>query len=1020
MGWRILKQFLGIFTAGDSEDIREESLLRSRNMRPELGLIKKTFGFGAITDPAIAAAVAAGFPHTNMFTFNNDNFLVTPSAYFILSQSFATSIVTVNYFDDTSWKTFSGAELPTLYHKQARNPYFIDNNKVLRILPGAIGAVGANEARGLWVGWIDQKYYNELYSPTAGWHTPPRDLDAPYPYDNEDTAGTLSDFWFYGLGDAATIDESDEYRYIRYSFIYDGVQESLLSPSYATQVPTAPNLIDEAHLFMQLASESAPGVATADIRSNRRITGMRIYLMSNGTDTANAELITEISFIGKADADDDYYGANGLAGYKYLLVENPNNAFATYKTTVTNPGAEDGMSIGGVVKSWFADKTDLGADGILFELETDYTDAGQLFNSPWTIVDHALGAVDSDATNGGYCGKKIFMDVVKDFHQLSPEGLIPIGWTNTGSFYSALTQFVPDTDDLKINAVSKHALKFNGYCVQDGFVYRLGAHPYVFHTRAALGPIYVTNLHVVLDLANTNGASYGLQGAVSIKVNSDYARIIGNRLWQAYSILDPGGENEEQFAAVNYSEAGQLDVMPVSNIIFINDREGGGITGLEELFKRPLVTTRQGVFRINAAFGVDEAKHNIGNLAKNGIISAQGKVYVCWEDGIYALSVNNLAESDATPTENLKVSKDIDTFYNSLTREHKEAFDAKFDQSKGEIVYLLPTGVSFLSEWDFKTVDKWEVSPVGAATKDDFTKLAGTGLIYTFDGTAVSPVPANAVPSKVYSGIKSYAFQLGSDMLLLPRPGSIVTLGYQITTVTPVDGDGVITFLVQSPPIGEYPDYLQFQVGTPAMALGAGSISITTRDDIGPTTAFGISANIAETTCTQGEYSIDYLILSWAIVYAYNPSTEEWREIVSDVDLAMLDIDRNADLLAYQDSTPYFHTVANREAVKGEIFTKFFNLDDEIEQGLRYIQIRYKNESAIPENLVIEIYADGDMYTPIKTITDALPQANAPVTIALEELRVYAKSYAVRIYEVTGNTGSIELHKIAVQEADLI
>ena len=64
-------------------------------------------------------------------------------------------------------------------------------------------------------------------------------------------------------------------------------------------------------------------------------------------------------------------------------------------------------------------------------------------------------------------------------------------------------------------------------------------------------------------------------------------------------------------------------------------------------------------------------------------------LYVCYFDGIYRLTPNNLAESDDTPTERLKISDPIGDMYQGMTLERKKAIEARYDQRKGEIIYKM-------------------------------------------------------------------------------------------------------------------------------------------------------------------------------------------------------------------------------------------------------------------------------------------------------------------------------------------
>ena len=201
--------------------------------------------------------------------------------------------------------------------------------------------------------------------------------------------------------------------------------------------------------------------------------------------------------------------------------------------------------------------------------------------------------------------------------------------------------------------------------------------------------IYDTNL--------TSLGFHALEGEVSIDVHGRFARVINGRLFQADIVLDPAGKKEEHRDWVAWSELNQLDVNPVSNVKDVTDREGGECTGLEELFNMVVIAKRMALVTIDpqaapntpVSWPVVESAHNIGNLAPEGMIHAAGRVFVCHSDGIYALRANNLADTDSTPTERLRVSEPIGDVYQALSPYQIEAIKAGWDQQTSEVVFTL-------------------------------------------------------------------------------------------------------------------------------------------------------------------------------------------------------------------------------------------------------------------------------------------------------------------------------------------
>jgi hypothetical protein len=188
-------------------------------------------------------------------------------------------------------------------------------------------------------------------------------------------------------------------------------------------------------------------------------------------------------------------------------------------------------------------------------------------------------------------------------------------------------------------------------------------------------------------------------GEVSINVNGKYAQIIGNRLWQGNIVLDPGGKNEKHTDWISYSEIGQYDVNPVSNVISFANQGVGEITGIGELYGFPVIIKKNNVSLINikdypiepAKWNIIESVHNIGNISSNGISTVLGHIYLPYYDGIYEFAPNELASSSTTPSRIMKITEPIDDKYMALTLTQKEAIISEYNQKYNEIIFKLGT-----------------------------------------------------------------------------------------------------------------------------------------------------------------------------------------------------------------------------------------------------------------------------------------------------------------------------------------
>lgn len=632
-----------------------------------------------------------------------------------------------------------------LYHKNDKNPIIMENG-IVRFLAGAIGVdplTSLIEAKGLWYGYIDRDYYDELYSPTAGFlaydKTPLTPIEYPNSALTPQTSGVLvsgekylivemkgsDDFSnvgasgavgytgevFEATGTTPTVwtDGSplllqqqaldlemagwgnEETRYVRYSYLYDGTQESLLSPAFYTKTLTA---VDKAYFKLKLYDATL-----LNVRSSSRITGMNIYSMSGSQASAVATLIRSINFTLKAE-DRPLYSTTGKTGL-YVWVKSGGG------TPILNKyiGNADQTAI-------YRQITALTVldDGWLLETDAPTTLASasafdaQYFLSPTGTTGSGGAGYDS----GFYGGRSVLIDTSVDFRGLNPIGLAVASVKTDGEqVFSSEAGAVASDNTMNVLQVARYALEIDAEYVSAGdelvtFRYHLDTQPYVFYTLS--GAYY---LFGILDFINTQGDDYNLQNVKYIKVNPDFAKVMSGRLFTLSSILDPGGEGEERLDALGYSEVEQYDVIPVGNLKKFNDREGGGGTGLEELYGRPVVAFKQGISIMEvsdvspANWTISESPHNIGNIAKRGMVSAIGTVYVCYYDGIYGLTANNLAETDKTPTDRLKITQDIEDKYQALTQTQKEAIVGAYDQAKNEILWTLGSEV-----WAYSTVFK--------------------------------------------------------------------------------------------------------------------------------------------------------------------------------------------------------------------------------------------------------------------------------------------------------------------------
>lgn len=654
-----IREFKSLFTNADLEDIDPSCTTEQENLRSLPGKLVKTFGFGEkISDPLTGNI-------KNLFTYIHDE-ISGDKLYVAIKINSGTHIATVYGFNGSSWVVidqitgFSNCNSITCYHSDRRNQV-INYDRNLRMLPGNANKFGGVEAQGIWLGHIDREFFDELYDPDAGFYDYPTVIAKP---EITFEMTQLSDGTF-----------KDEVKYYRFSYIYDGIQETLLSDVFSIYFGT--------DKFLKL------DFSITKANHNKRITSMNVYRADKyDVDEEKGgiyEKIHAIDFLresGKVKEDNAVNG-NYFIYIPYLKDNYTFIAEGTYEIRLWwGSGEEDTVACSIIHPG-------AGSGKELFQFQaggkfSDFSEGRRdYWDCRWELrregVEHKSG--DTGAFGGENC---IFTN---------DESGISNFVGGVFYFYQTITR------RRIINKNYKRAFGFSGK--------KLGLDSDA-HTWKATNPsngnyIAVENGNDVdytfFDTNLLKGGEHPLYiGGIpkSIKVNGKYAKVINGRLWQGHLILDPGGKGEKHWDWVSFSEYGQLDVTPVSNVRYIADREGGPLTGLAEIFGKPVFTKEKALICINTKtdpYTIYESVHNIGNIAEEGLIEVLDNLYVCDFDGIYRLKPNNLAASDDTPTEKLRISEPINNLYNSLTLQQKKSIKTEYDQEKHEILFYISENV---------------------------------------------------------------------------------------------------------------------------------------------------------------------------------------------------------------------------------------------------------------------------------------------------------------------------------------
>ena len=567
------------------------------------------------------------------------------------------------------------------YHDNAKNPIFIHNHN-LRILPGSVGyATGTTEAKGVWMGYIDRDYFDGAWSPTGAFYVRPTNIDPP------DFTSTLADAWVIPKTASSGFAITNLYLY-RFTYVYDGNQESLFSDTIIRFEPTAVTEI----AYFQIDAENF-NQATF----NKRITAINVYRktvvkLTNATDS-EYKLLMSVDLGRKstkvASAVDGLYEGR-YACYIPDATSITFDSAKAYKITLDDGGGtEQALNI----VNPQAATTGSGYDVFVFDGSERTPEDDWSSTMAWTIATQAPD--ESTAGTGVYSGDQTYIvNTALDNNEYFG-GIVAKTPAGEGAGYKRSV-------DKNIGKALHYDTANNQAIADDPWkAVKPGDGLYWFEDGGTTHDLCIFDNSIYGDgtpehpLTYDNiTEDYDLPMPTSIKVNGRFAKMMGGRLFQAYIVLDPGGANEEHDDWVSYSEIGQPDVTPVSNVIRIDDREGGPITGIGEMFGNPVILKEQSLITLNikdnptkpALWNKIESIHNIGNVARDGYINVMGELFVVSADGVYRFKPNNLAESDRTPTETLRITEAVQDMFDDAGGDHSGTLSS-YDQDTSEIVF---------------------------------------------------------------------------------------------------------------------------------------------------------------------------------------------------------------------------------------------------------------------------------------------------------------------------------------------
>jgi len=597
-----IREFKGLFTNTDPEDLPAGAMQVLKNLEPRNGKLIKTASL--ISSNSLDTGVT-NMTWTNFYQWQLlDDKTASTEAYL--------GYLLIGYDDDDETRVYTYNNtthlwhdistiientFPTAYQSLRKNP-IIEWNNTIRLIPGN----DSTKNDEVWIGYIDRDVMDEILTITAGF----------YSFENLIDPSDVLSFEYYGTFQRL-ISESDSNYYYKYSLVYDGIQEGLISNSI--KAPYNSDYAEGIRLRLKI-----------DANFNRRLTHINIY-RSDNIET-NYKLIHTLSLIRSTDDIESnttgaYYGATRV--YIPALETKTFDLLKTYELTINTGGDEEIVNF---IPSPY------GTGHIIFScaaLSNDHWDV------QWSLTEDAI--LFASGTSGAYGG--IYTYIIDDgiMSSFANGGVITLD--NSG----ILT-------DLFIDDAVDYAVRCVGYSIPtlSNAPWRIN-NPYYGSFRIVQDTDYYIYFY---DLFFTPLNDHPLAGEVSISTIGEFAQITNNRLKLANIVLDPSGEAEEHNDWFAYSEFDQPDIRPVSNVIPLNI---GEITGMTELMRKDVIASKRGIVMVDSSdinpanWVITESLKSIGNIAKKGMISVFGNVYVVYYNGIYRLSPNNLAESDRTPTE---------------------------------------------------------------------------------------------------------------------------------------------------------------------------------------------------------------------------------------------------------------------------------------------------------------------------------------------------------------------------------
>lgn len=935
------------------------------------------------------------------------------------------------------------------------NP-IIENNGVLRILPGNNGTIQGAKSEGTWIGHIDRTYMNES-------HTPPKSFYL-YPTTLKKFTGEFSvDVTTNGVAGHFT----DETHYYKIAQIYDGNQRSMLGNELEADYEGSTVVDSEVYKY---------GIFTIKIPEseyNNRVTELEIYRSSK----SNGEYSRILNIPTVDDTTLETTGEGVAIGTTYTgTVKDKKTMFTdladTFSVTSGDPNTGSSISDGFYTNShWrvFQEDHQLARYYDTNNAEWDHMQTIHVSANGVLSITYSWNSDDNYYFTNGQTTPTVTDDplfktdvTIQNWFRYKPS--LSSSWTTGKTTYSVsdiecrmwrgrnLIFCTADTgiEDSLVGKFIKYGNQIRQITANDGKFIQVdedwdgtddivGQSFKILNKASNIEFSKVTENSVDKFQIKFNDMNFSSLGSdpnatvFSNSINGKFAKLLNGRLFQGNVVLDPGNKDEARPYWVSYSELDQPDNNPVSNIITFLDKEGGSITGLTSLFDRLVVMKEQGLFIVTCPSNVrpenwssNESIHNIGNIAENGFLEQGDQLYVVFHDGIYKLNANNIASSDTTPTERLKITDPIQDIYDSIV--DKKDIISIYDQYRDEILFRWHRGSkNLIRNGDFASGGSyWDLNPNVGGTISSSEQNSGTfSAKITADGTASSPgvsLYSEYIPIDI---TKTYTASVYAKCPTLDNEKFFTGFLFYDSNKSKIGGYPSIK--VFGSPNDTWTRYSQV-IGNTAPAEVSGDINGATTTVVPMPIPVGAEfirlraywwASAESSDFPEGDGYVDQwqfeensAVTDWEEyekgqeIWAYNVNTSQWRQVHTSGSVGKFALDHDSSVIYWDDRDHKIKSFNEKESISASIVTHPISITDDRYEVVRQLSTKVKSPDAITVNIIGDGDANGKVTTSLDTQTRP--------TLQKQRLRKKCKDVQLEIIS-PASTNDVEVHNIELE-----